>query len=146
MLPIAPINEPVDNRAMRFLGTPAALSENGSAWVLRYQKAVLSKSNFASSTNLEFDQHNYYFAGRGAAGQNVNSYICADAAGGAGDDGKFPVLVGKWSIQAEYNHTFLRRERVLNTGLYAFAKHAHGKFSENATVSGEGTRRITGTT
>ncbi|EAW20793.1 putative cellulase [Aspergillus fischeri NRRL 181] len=165
---IAPINEPVDNRDMRFFGTPAALSENGSAWVLRYIKAVLSKvaavnpkipvmfqgsfrpetywsPNFPSSTTLVFDQHNYYFAGRGATGQNITSYICADAASGAGD-GKFPVFVGEWSIQAEYNNTFTGRERALNTGLYAFAKHAQGsaywtaKFSGNATVNGQGTQ------
>ncbi|XRM40514.1 hypothetical protein ABZX51_003832 [Aspergillus tubingensis] len=165
---IAPINEPVDNTDMSAFGSPAALSDEGAAWVLKYIQAVLDRvekvnpnipvmfqgsfrgeeywsSKFSSSANLVFDVHNYYFAGRGATGQNITTYICADAEDGAGD-GKFPVFVGEWSIQAQYNNTLADREEALNTGLYAFAKYSRGsaywtaKFSGNATVDGQGTQ------
>ncbi|KAL6234973.1 hypothetical protein BDW75DRAFT_240570 [Aspergillus navahoensis] len=165
---IAPINEPVDNEDLSAFGTPAALSDEGAAWVLNYINAVLDKVKainqnipvmfqgsfrgesywsplFPHDTNLVFDVHNYYFAGRHATGQNITSYICLDAETGAGD-GKFPVFVGEWSIQAEIDNTLAGRQKALNTGLYAFAEHSQGsaywtaKFSGNATVDGEGTQ------
>ncbi|KAI3003506.1 CAZyme family GH5 [Aspergillus niger] len=165
---IEPINEPVDNKDMSAFGSPAALSDEGAAWVLKYIQAVLDKveeirpdipvmfqgsfrgeeywsPNFPTSANLVFDVHNYYFAGRGATGQNITTYICADAKNGPGD-GKFPVFVGEWSIQAQYNNSFADREKALSTGLYAFAKYSQGsaywtaKFSGNATVDGQGTQ------
>ncbi|KAL3252978.1 hypothetical protein ABHI18_008093 [Aspergillus niger] len=147
---IEPINEPVDNKDMSAFGSPEALSDEGAAWVLKYIQAVLDKveywsPNFSTSANLVFDVHNYYFAGRGATGQNITTYICADAKNGAGD-GKFPVFVGEWSIQAQYNNSFADRDEALNTGLYAFAKDSQGsaywnaKFSGNATVDGQGTQ------
>ncbi|KAF9892240.1 hypothetical protein FE257_002017 [Aspergillus nanangensis] len=165
---IAPINEPVDNRDMAAFGTPAALSDDGAAWVVKYVQAVVEKvaavdpgipvmvqgsfhgeeywaPQFDSEANLVFDVHHYYFAGRGATGENITSYICADAEDGAGD-GTFPVFVGEWSIQAELANTFAGRQKALNTGLYAFAQHSQGsaywtaKFSGNAPVDGEGTQ------
>ncbi|GJP96992.1 glycoside hydrolase [Aspergillus niger] len=165
---IEPINEPVDNKDMSAFGSPEALSDEGAAWVLKYIQAVLDKvevispdipvmfqgsfrgeeywsPNFSTSANLVFDVHNYYFAGRGATGKNITTYICADAKNGAGD-GKFPVFVGEWSIQAQYNNSFADRDEALNTGLYASAKDSQGsaywnaKFSGNATVDGQGTQ------
>ncbi|PWY64330.1 glycoside hydrolase [Aspergillus eucalypticola CBS 122712] len=133
---ISPIDEPVDNTDLSAFGS--------ASWVLKYIQAVLDRvgkvnpnipvmfqgsfrgeeywsSKFSPSANLVFDVHNYYFAGRGATGQNITTYICADAEDGA--------------------------EEALNTGLYAFAKYSQGsayytaaKFSGNATVDGQGTQ------
>lgn len=163
---IAPINEPVDNEDMSAFGTPAALSEDGAAWVLKYIQAVIAKvkkvnaqipvmvqggfhpeeywsPNFASDDNLVFDVHHYYFAGRAITPENITDAICSDAENGAGD-GKFPVYIGEWSIQTEFNNTFASRQHSLNTGLYAFSQHAQGssywtaKFSGKNPVDGEG--------
>ncbi|PLB51282.1 putative cellulase [Aspergillus steynii IBT 23096] len=166
---IAPINEPVDNTDMTAFGTPAALSDDGAAWTLQYLRAVIDKvekvnrqipvvvqgsfrpvsfwsGHFANTTNLVFDVHNYYFAGRRATGENITEYICEDAVASAGD-GRFPTFVGEWSIEAEKGNTLAGRRRTLNTGLYAFGEHTRGsaywtaRFSGNATVDGEGRQR-----
>ncbi|KAL5359422.1 glycoside hydrolase superfamily [Aspergillus floccosus] len=163
---IAPINEPVDNENMAAFGTPAALSDDGAAWVLQFIQAVIDRvaavnaqipvmfqgsfrpeeywsPNFSSDANLVFDVHHYYFAGRAVTPENISATICSDAENGAGD-GRFPVYIGEWSIQAEFSNTFAGRRRALNTGLYAFSHHAQGssywtaKFSGNNTVDGEG--------
>ncbi|KAL4889836.1 putative cellulase [Aspergillus ambiguus] len=165
---ISPINEPADVKDMSVFGTPAALSDDGATWVVKYIRSVIDKVHsvdpkipimfqgsfhpetywshyFPKHTNMVFDVHRYYFEGRGATGQNITSYICSDAEDAAGD-GKFPVYIGEWSIQAELNNTFADREIALNTGLYAFAKHTQGssywtaKFFSNATVNGQGTK------
>ena len=163
---IAPINEPVDNIAS--FGFPAALTDNGAAWVLEYIVAVNNKvravnpnipimfqgsfrpesywsSKLPSGANIVMDIHNYYFAGRSASGANITEYICQDAEASAGD-GKFPVFIGEWSIQTASNNLFSTREGNLNTGLYVFAKYDHGsayctaKFSGNSSVAGQGTQ------
>ncbi|KAF7585882.1 hypothetical protein BBP40_009942 [Aspergillus hancockii] len=166
---IAPINEPIDNRDMAAFGTPDALSEDGAAWLLGYIQEVVSRveavnpqipvmfqgsfkgeaywsSKFPSNTNLVFDVHNYYFAGRGLAQTDVPAAICSDAKASAGD-GRFPVFIGEWSIQAEYNNTLAGRAVPLNTGLYSWAKYTQGnaywtaKFSGNARLNGEGSQK-----
>lgn len=163
---IEPINEPVDNEDLSAFGTPAALSDDGAAWVLEYIQEVIRRVAavnpripvmfqgsfreeefwsplFSRDANLVFDVHNYYFAGRGVTGQNITSYICSDAEASAGD-GKFPVFEGEWSIEAEHGNTLAGRELALNTGLYAFSKCTQGsaywtaKFLGNGTVDGEG--------
>ncbi|KAL4883062.1 putative cellulase [Aspergillus karnatakaensis] len=165
---IAPINEPVDNRDMSYFGTPLALSDDGAAWVLGYILAVISRVAAAnpnipvmfqgsfrgeaywspripSDANVVFDVHHYYFAGRGVTSQTITSYICSDAEESPGD-GKFPVYIGEWSIQAEIDNELSQRARALNTGLHAFATHTRGssywtaKFFGNAPVDGEGTQ------
>ena len=116
-----PLNEPVDNRDFSTFGTPAALTDNGVAWVQKYINAVIVKTKavdaqlpvmfqgsfrgeafwsprFPATTNLVFDVHNYYFAGRPTDSDTVQADICSDAKASAGD-GKFPVFVGEWSIQ-----------------------------------------------
>jgi hypothetical protein len=147
-------------------GTSAALSASGAAWVLQYVKGVIAKvqaanpqipvmfqdswkgeaywsSSFPAGTNLVFDVHNYYFAGRPTDSTTVSSVICSDAKASAGD-GKFPVFVGEWSIQTASNNLFSMRKQNLNTGLWAFSKYTHGsaywtaKFSGNVAVGGEG--------
>ncbi|KAJ4311486.1 hypothetical protein N0V94_007927 [Neodidymelliopsis sp. IMI 364377] len=163
----APINEPVDNHDFSKFGTPAALSDNGAAWVLKYFRAVVAHAeavnckipvmlqgsfkgepfwsgNFDPSTNIVFDVHNYYF-GRPSDSNNVTSLICADAKTLAGD-GKFPVFVGEWAIQTLTDNKFANRAKNLNTGLYAYNKFTQGnaywtaKFRGNVTVAGEGTQ------
>ncbi|ETS87481.1 hypothetical protein PFICI_01309 [Pestalotiopsis fici W106-1] len=165
---LEPINEPVDNPDITALGTPAALSEEGAAWVLQYIQGVLSRvtavneniptmfqgsfkgepywsPDFTASENLVFDVHNYYFAGRPTDSDTVSTDICSDAKASAGD-GKFPVWIGEWSIQTASNNLFVNRAKNLNTGLYAFAKYDHGsaywtaKFSGTAAVVGQGTQ------
>jgi aryl-phospho-beta-D-glucosidase BglC (GH1 family) len=163
---IEPINEPVDNPNLADFGQPAALSDSGAAWVLKYIQGVLAKvkavnakipvmfqgsfkgeaywsAYFPTGTNLVFDVHNYYFAGRPTDSNTVSADICADAKASVGD-GKFPVFVGEWSIQTVSDNLFATRRKNLNTGLYAFAKYDHGsaywtaKFSGDVAVDGQG--------
>ncbi|KAF2853430.1 glycoside hydrolase family 5 protein [Plenodomus tracheiphilus IPT5] len=163
---LAPINEPVDNRDLTTFGRPAALSDNGVAWVQKFINTVIAKTQavnakipimfqgsfksekfwspkFAASTNLVFDVHNYYFAGRPTNSDNVTADLCSDAKISAGD-GKFPVFVGEWSIQTVANNKFANRAKNLNAGLYAFGKYTQGsaywtaKFFGNVPVEGEG--------
>ncbi|KAH8685380.1 putative cellulase [Tricladium varicosporioides] len=165
---IEPINEPVDNPDITAFGTPAALSEAGAQWTLKYINGVISKvsavnskipimfqgsfkgeaywsANFSTSTNLVFDVHNYYFAGRPTDSDTVSSLICSDAISGVGD-GKFPVWVGEWSFQTVNNNKFGNRRKNLNAGLYAWGKYEQGsafwtsKFFGNVLVDGEGTQ------
>jgi hypothetical protein len=99
---------------------------------------------FDASANMVIDTHNYYFSRRPATSANISDYICADAKLSA-SDGKFPVWIGEWAIQTQYNNTFDSREVNLNNGLYAWAKYTQGsaywnlKYLGNTTVSGEGT-------
>lgn len=163
---IEPINEPVDNPNMMYFGTPAALSDAGAAWTLQYIKGVIQRivaanpniplmfqgsfrgeaywsPQFPANTNLVFDVHNYYFAGRPTDSDTVSADICSDAKASAGD-GKFPVWIGEWSIQTASNNKFANRRKNFNTGLYAFNKYTQGsaywtaRFYGNVPVEGEG--------
>ncbi|KFY17055.1 hypothetical protein V492_00915 [Pseudogymnoascus sp. VKM F-4246] len=163
---IEPINEPVDNLDMTYFGTPEALSEAGAAWTLQYVTGVIQRitatnpdiplmfqgsfrgesywlPQFSESTNLVFDVHNYYFAGRPTDSDTVSVDICSDVKASAGD-GKFPVWIGKWSIQTASDNKFANRRKNLNTGLYAFNKYTQGsaywtaKFYGDVPVEGEG--------
>ncbi|KAL2110438.1 hypothetical protein VUR80DRAFT_1153 [Thermomyces stellatus] len=164
---LAPINEPVDNRDFSKFGTPEALTEEGAAWVLQYLQGVLTRvqaanpsipvmlqgsfkpeeywsPNFPDDANVVFDVHNYYFAGRPTTSENIPQFICEDARNSAGD-GRFPVVIGEWSIQAASNNTFDSREVNLNTGLGAWSQYTQGsiywtyKSLGTETVDGEGT-------
>ncbi|KAH6662101.1 putative cellulase [Halenospora varia] len=165
---IEPINEPVDNPDITAFGTPAALTDSGATWTLKYIKGVIERVKavnpnipvmfqgsfkgegywspfFPANSNLVFDVHNYYFAGRPTFSSNVSSDICADAKSSSGD-GKFPVWVGEWSIQTVSDNKFVNRKKNLNTGLWAFGKYEQGsaywtaKFFGNVSVDGEGTQ------
>lgn len=165
---IAPINEPVDVPDITLFGTPYCLTDDGAKYLQKYIDQVIAKveaadsripimfqgsfkgekywsPNFAADKNLVFDVHNYYFAGRGASSANLTQFICQDAVAAAGD-GKFPVFIGEWSIQAEIDNTFSSRKKNLQTGIAAWKKYTRGssywtaKFFGNATVSGEGTQ------
>ena len=161
---LEPINEPVDNIAA--FGFPEALTESGAAWTLHYIQGAISRVSavnakipimfqgsfrpetywspkFPASTNLVFDVHNYYFAGRPTDSDTVTAVICSDAKASAGD-GKFPVFVGEWSIQTVSDNKFANRQKNLNAGLYAFGKYTQGsaywtaRFFGNVPVDGEG--------
>ncbi|KAF1933303.1 glycoside hydrolase family 5 protein [Didymella exigua CBS 183.55] len=162
----APINEPADNPDFSKFGQPAAHSDAGADWVLKYFKAVLEhvksinckilvllqgsfkgepfwSPKFDKSENIAFDVHNYYF-GRPNNSDNFTSLLCADAKTLTGD-GKFPVFVGEWSIQTSVNNQLANRARNVNTGLYSYNKYTQGnaywtaKFRGNVSVVGEGT-------
>ncbi|KAF7536309.1 hypothetical protein G7054_g4648 [Neopestalotiopsis clavispora] len=165
---LSPINEPVDNPDFTKFGTPDALSESGADYTAAYIREVLSRaanvnppmsvmfqgsfrkesywsSKFDTSSNLVFDTHNYYFAGRPTTSANLATYICSDAKDSA-SDGKFPVFIGEWSIQATTNNTLASRESNLNTGLYAWSKYTQGSAPWTArmygydSADGEGTQ------
>lgn len=165
---IEPINEPVDVPDITLFGSPYCLTDSGAEWVQRYISQVITKTTavnakipvmfqgsfkgeeywspkFSAGSNLVFDVHNYYFAGRGASSANLTQYICEDAVAAPGD-GKFPVFIGEWSIQAEIDNTFSNRKKNLETGIAAWKKYTQGssywtaKFFGNATVDGQGTQ------
>ncbi|KZM27292.1 uncharacterized protein EKO05_0005570 [Ascochyta rabiei] len=165
---LAPINEPADEPDFSKFGTPAALTDTGADWVLKYFKAVIARAeavnckipimlqgsfrgepswsgHFSYNTNIVFDVHNYYFALPIDSG-NITSRLCADAKTLAGD-GKFPVFVGEWAIETGANNKFANRAKNLNTGLYAYNKYTQGnaywtgKYLGNVSVAGEGTKR-----
>lgn len=167
---LEPLNEPADlNQDMSVFGTPAALSADGAAWVVRYMHAVLAhvaavdpripvmfqgsfwperdwSAHFSASANLVFDVHRYYFENRNTTSENLPTFLESDARESAGD-GKFPVFIGEWSIQATSANTFTRRERNLHAGLRSFGTHTQGscywtaKFEGTGAVTGEGTQR-----
>jgi hypothetical protein len=155
---ISPINEPVDNHDFSAFGTPDALSEEGATWTANFIQGVLAKvaavnpgipvmfqgsfrkesywsSKFTAGSNLVFDTHNYYFAGRPTTSANVSDYLCADAKDSA-SDGKFPVFIGEWSIQAVSNNTLGSRKSNFNKGLYAWSKYARGSAPWTARMLG----------
>lgn len=165
---LSPINEPVDNRDFSKFGTPDALSESGAQYTAEFIQGVLSRvaavntgipvmfqgsfrkesywsSKFTAGSNLVFDTHNYYFAGRPTTSANIGDYLCADAKESAGD-GKFPVFIGEWSIQAVSNNTLDSRKSNFNEGLYVWSKYAQGsapwtaRMLGTAPVDGEGTQ------
>ena len=96
--------------------TPAALTNDGALWVLKYIHAVAStaaaanpqipvmfqgsihseeyySTQISDDANNVFDVHNYYFAGRNVTGQDITSRLCSDAETLVGD-GQFPMFVG----------------------------------------------------
>ncbi|KAJ5895229.1 hypothetical protein N7495_006920 [Penicillium taxi] len=160
---IEPINEPVDNKDLSTLGTPAALSDHGAAWLLKYIHAVIARvkaadplipvmfqgsfhpvtywsPHFKAGTNLVFDLHHYYFFGT-VTSVDLPTSICSDARASEGD-GKFPTFVGEWSIQTGGLNSLALREVNLKAGISAFGQFTHGsaywnvKFSSEVTVAG----------
>ena len=150
---LALINEPVDNEDQSAFGTPDALSDEGVSWVLDYFRGVIKRVEttnpltpillqgsfkgedfwspyFDEGTNIVFDVHHYYFAGRLTTSENVPEFICSDAQASPGD-GKFPVLVREWSIQAVSNNSFESRATNLSTGSSAFEQYTRGNFYWN---------------
>ncbi|TIA64730.1 endo-beta-1,3-glucanase [Aureobasidium pullulans] len=163
---IAPINEPVDNHDFSAFGSPFALSDSGAAWLTNFTHGVLDRVGkvnkqipvmlqdgfkgekyfsqfFDKKENLVFDIHSYYFAGRGVSSANVTAFECTDAKDAAGD-GRFPIFVGEWSIEAQYNNTFSARQKLLAYGLTAFSKHTSGSAYWTAKVAGPNDNKVDG--
>ncbi|RDW68667.1 putative exo-beta-1,3-glucanase [Coleophoma crateriformis] len=163
---LSPINEPADVQNLTSFSTPASITEDGASYLTTYIKGVLSRvkavnsqipvmfqasfkpesywsPRFDASANMVIDTHNYYFYYQPATSSNISDYICADAKSSA-SDGKFPVWIGEWAIQTQFNNTLESRATNLNNGLYAWAKYTQGsaywnlKYLGNTTVSGEG--------
>ncbi|PYH92103.1 glycoside hydrolase [Aspergillus ellipticus CBS 707.79] len=164
---IEPINEPADNNTnMIVFGTPEALTNHGAAWVLKYIKAVVKRvasvnpkipvmfqgsfkypqyweGDFPADTNLVFDVHNYYFENTLSTSETLPSFIYSDARTKSGN-GKFPVFVGEWAIQATYNNSLALRKWNVNAGLAAWSEYSQGssywtaKFTGNTSVDGQG--------
>lgn len=163
---IEPINEPADNHDFSDFGTPAALTEHGAKWLLKYIKEVIAhvkavnpkipvmfqgsfktemywSPHFDKSTNLVFDLHHYYYQYDNSTSENLPQFICDDARVSAGD-GKFPTFVGEWAMETGANNSLALRGRNLNAGISAFGQFTRGssywtaKFLSNATTEGQG--------
>jgi len=161
----APINEASDNFAG--FGSAAGLTTNGTNWVNTYVKACLAKVAkidkriplmlqdcfqgeeywspfYDAKTNLVIDSHIYYFAAAGTYSQYVAPAICGQGAVVGGDE-KFPVFVGEWSLQVQFNNTLAERKTLFDTQRYSWATYASGgafwniKNLNQAPVNGEGT-------
>jgi len=161
----APINEASDNFAG--FGSAAGLTTNGTDWINTYVKACLAKSAqigkriplmlqdffqgeeywspfFDAKTNPVIDSHIYYFAVAGTYSQYVAPAICGQSAIVEGDD-TFPVFVGEWSLQVQFNNTLAERKTLFDTLRYSWATYVSGvafwniKTLNQDTVSGEGT-------
>lgn len=164
---LAPINEPSDNHDA--FATPAGITTKGRAWLVQYFQGVIAHVTavnaaipvmlqdgflgeetwspyFALGTNIVIDTHVYYFTSDGVYPAYVGPAICGQATV-LGGDGKFPVFIGEWSLQLQYNNTLSERERIFNTQRYAWNKYAAGStfWAINHTgqdaVNGEGELR-----
>jgi len=162
---IAPINEASDNLAS--FGSPDGLSTNATNWILTYMDGVFEKVEkldrripvmlqdcfkgpsfwsplFASGHNLVMDTHVYYFAAAGAYANYILPAVCGQAAYLQNSENKFPIFVGEWSLQTQYNNTLAGRKTLFDTQRYAWSKYLSGgtfwtavSYS-NTTVDGEG--------
>lgn len=163
---IEPINEPADNRDFSAFGTPAALSDEGAKWLVKYFRAVLERVGrvdkripvmlqgsfkpekfwsgyFEEDANVVFDLHHYYWQYANSTSSNLPVFICKDARESHGDS-KFPTFVGEWAIEAGANNSLALRERNVRAGIEAFGKFTRGcsywtaKYRNNATIAGHG--------
>jgi hypothetical protein len=161
---LEPINEPVDNRDFSTFGTPAALSEKGARWLVKYIRAVIERAErvdrripvmvqgsfkperywspfFDAQSNIVFDAHHYYFQYSNATTANLGTFVCDDARDTV-SDGKFPVFVGEWAIEAGGANQLALRGEALKAGLSAWAQFTQGstfwsaKFHSNVSVAG----------
>ncbi|KAJ6004178.1 hypothetical protein N7499_000248 [Penicillium canescens] len=161
---LEPINEPVDNRDFSTFGTPAALSEKGAKWLVKYIRAVINRVErvdrripvmiqgsfkperywsgfFDGGSNIVFDAHHYYFQYENATSANLGTFVCDDARDTV-SDGKFPVFVGEWAIEAGGGNQLALRGESLKAGLSAWAQFTQGstfwtaKFHSNVSVAG----------
>ncbi|KAK4499741.1 hypothetical protein PRZ48_007927 [Zasmidium cellare] len=163
---IAPINEPSDNFAA--FATPEGLTANGTNWINTYINGTLARIAkvdkriplmlqdaffseeywspfFPAGTNLVIDSHIYFFAAAGIYSQYVAPAICGQAQYVGKGDGKFPVFIGEWSLQSNYNNSLAYRKTLYDTQVWAYQKYASGSafwnykmLNDRDTVDGEG--------
>ncbi|KAI0026124.1 glycoside hydrolase superfamily [Xylariomycetidae sp. FL0641] len=165
---LEPINEPVDNPDLQVFGTAPSLTPGGAEYLAAYFHGVLERVRGAGAgylpvmvqggfryedfwsprfdaarDNVVFDTHQYYYVGRPTTSLSLPYWLCADARALAGD-GRFPVFVGEWSVQATRRNLLGLRAVNLNTGLRAWSRYARGsaywteKFRGTDPVDGQG--------
>jgi glucan 1,3-beta-glucosidase len=161
----APFNEVSDTHLAGF-GSAAGLTKEGTDWANTYLRAVLKKIAkidkriplmlqdsfqgeqfwspfYDASTNIVIDTHIYYFAAAGTYSQYVAPAICGQGSA-AGGDKKFPVFIGEWSLQTQYNNTLANRKTLFDTQRYAWSQYVSGgsfwniRNKNTASVDGEG--------
>ncbi|KAG4434416.1 hypothetical protein IFR05_010112 [Cadophora sp. M221] len=166
---LAPINEAVDSKDIRTFGTDRALSSKTAQWLLKYflgtielveavnsNIPVMLQDSFKGeafwapqpprSSNTVIDSHYYYFAGRKLDLEKVPETMVGDAKMAKGT-GTFPVLIGEWSLEAEFNNNLALRKAAFDAGRYLFDKSVQGsrfwaaKVFSQVRVHGEGVRR-----
>lgn len=166
---LAPVNEAVDSKDLRTFGTDLALSPKAAQWLLRYflgtiervetvnpsipvmlQDSFRGESFWAPqiprSANVVIDSHYYYFAGRDLNLKKVPAVMVEDAKRAKGT-GTFPVLIGEWSLEAEFNNNLALRKATFDAGRYLFDKYVQGscfwagKVLSVENVHGEGAKR-----
>jgi len=166
---LAPVNEAVDSQDLRTFGTDGALSPQAAEWLLKYilgtiklveavnpKIPIMFQDSFRGevfwapklppSANLVIDTHLYYFAGRGLKSDEVAPVILEDAKRVSGS-GTFPIIIGEWSIEAEFDNKLSNRKSHFDIGRYVFDKYMQGscywsgKVVSSAKVHGEGTKR-----
>lgn len=144
---ISPLNEASDTNLVGF-GTPAGLTDNGTAWIDTYLHNVLARIHavdpripmmiqdnfkgaafyepyFNTTDNVVIDSHVYYFAAAGVYANYVDTAVCGQAQYIANQT-KFPNFVGEWSLQTLYNNTFAGREAIFDTERYAWSEYLSG--------------------
>ncbi|KFY89849.1 hypothetical protein V500_05413 [Pseudogymnoascus sp. VKM F-4518 (FW-2643)] len=127
------MNEAVGSNDLRTLGTDAALSQKAADWLLKYILGTIERVAAANpnilimlqdsfrgeaflapklplSANLVIDTHIYYFAGRACDSDSV-PLILEDAKHAQGSH-TFPVMVGEWSIETEFNNRLDSRKQI----------------------------------
>ncbi|KAH7386035.1 putative glucan 1,3-beta-glucosidase precursor [Pyrenochaeta sp. MPI-SDFR-AT-0127] len=166
---IAPVNEAVDNKDLRSFGTPYALSDKAAEWLKNYILGVIERVEsinpnipimvqdsfkgekfwalrLPESANIVIDVHIYYFAGRNCDSNAVIPIIIQDALD-AQKTNIFPVVVGEWSIETQFNNLLKNRKELYETGRDAFNKYTQGniywsgRVDSDTSVDGEGTKR-----
>ena len=166
---LAPVNEAVDSKDLRTFGTDLALSPKAADWLLKYflgtierveavdpNIPVMLQDSFRGeafwapqlprSANVVIDTHHYYFAGRSLDLEKVPAVMVEDAKSAAGT-GTFPVLIGEWSLEAEFNNKLELRKKVFDAGRYLFDRYVQGscfwagKVLSAEKIRGEGVRR-----
>ena len=78
--------------------------------------------------------------------EKVPAVMVEDAKSAAGT-GTFPVLIGEWSLEAEFNNKLELRKKVFDAGRYLFDRYVQGscfwagKVLSAEKIRGEGVRR-----
>lgn len=103
-------------------------------------------SRLPETANIVIDIHIYYFAGRQCDSATVLPLIEQDGKT-TNKTQKFPVVIGEWSIETEFNNQLSKRKDLYEAGRAAFNKYTQGniywsgKVDSDAKVAGEGGKR-----
>ncbi|KFZ01202.1 hypothetical protein V501_10151 [Pseudogymnoascus sp. VKM F-4519 (FW-2642)] len=162
---ISPINEPADEPTA--FASAAGMTPSGIEWLQKYFNGCLKRiaqvdkripmmiqdafqgasfwsPRFAKAANIAFDTHIYFFANPNATSFNVPNGLCEQVPDAAGD-GKFPVFIGEYSVQSQWNNTLASRKTLFDTWRYVSMSQMQGnsfwswKFTTRSEIDGEGT-------